>query len=285
MDGLFVIDKRAGVTSREVDNRAKKLLNEKGVGHLGTLDPFATGVLVLGIGKGTKIFSFLEDLHKTYEATLVLGEETDTMEGTGTVLETKEVPVLTEKKIKDVFSSFLGKQQQIPPAFSAKHVDGKRAYELAREGKRVELKPQDIEIYSLNLLSFSINSVTFRAEVSKGTYIRVLGSDIAKKLGTVGHLSALRRTAVGPFKAEDAIDIEDIGEDYLIPLEEALPEMTKIIIETPELSRVLNGHPLYRNLTDKYLQVFTPEGKSIAVYQYSKPGEYKCSKFLFVPGK
>lgn len=284
MDGLCIIDKSAGMTSRDVDNRIKKILDERGVGHLGTLDPFATGVLIVGLGKGTKLFSLMEDYDKEYVADSVLGVKTATGEGTGEVLETAPIPPLNIEDVEKAVASLTDITEQLPPRYSAKHVGGQRAYDLAREGKDFELKPQPIRVYEAELLSFENGVIRFRAVVSKGTYIRTLGETLAERLHTVSHLSALRRTRVGPFKAENGIALEKLSTQNVIPMEETLPDIEKTVIDDSELARVLAGHPLYRQCAGPLLRVFSPNGRLMAIYQISKPGEFKCLKGLFVAG-
>ena len=276
MDGIIVIDKKAGVTSREVDNRAKKLLDESGVGHLGTLDPFATGVLVLGVGRGTKLFPFMEDLHKTYRAVLVLGERKDTGELSGQTLETKEVPPLSREAVRSVLAGFLGVIQQIPPQYSAKHVDGKRAYEIARQGGKVELKPQTVHIYSIALDDLSAGRITFTAEVSRGTYIRTLGEDIAARLGTVGYLESLRRTEVGPFKCEAGVDIEAISDKSLLSLEAASSFLPTVVVEGLQEKMAAQGGRLFLESEAPLLRVLSSSHHLMGIYGREKGGSYRC---------
>lgn len=187
MDGLILINKQKGFTSHDVVNVIRKKLNTKKVGHTGTLDPNATGVLPILIGKGTKISKYLMEHDKTYIATLKLGEKTDTGDSEGQVIEEKSIPKdLRKEDINDVLQNFFGKQKQVPPMYSAIKINGKKLYEYAREGKEVKLEAREIEIYKIELLEYQNNKIKFEVECSKGTYIRTLCEDIAKKLGTVG---------------------------------------------------------------------------------------------------
>lgn len=180
--GLILFDKPIGMTSRDVDNFIMKKFSSRHVGHLGTLDPFASGLLIIGINQGTKLLSIMEDSYKSYEATLKLGEKTDTGDNTGSIIETSAIPLLSKELIESVFQSFIGNQKQIPPVYSAKKINGIPSYKLARKNEQVELRPIDINITDLRLNSFSKDSLSFSCTVSKGTYIRTLGEDLAKKL-------------------------------------------------------------------------------------------------------
>ena len=211
MDGLILINKQKGFTSHDVVNVIRKKLNTKKVGHTGTLDPNATGVLPILIEKGTKISKYLMEHDKTYIATLKLGEKTDTGDSEGQVIEEKSIPKdLRKEDINDVLQSFLGKQKQLPPMYSAIKINGKKLYEYAREGKEVKIEPRNIEIYKIELLEYQNNKIKFEVECSKGTYIRTLCEDISQKLGTVGYMEELQRTKVNTFKIEDSILLDDI---------------------------------------------------------------------------
>ena len=218
MDGILLINKPKGFTSRDVCNKISRILNEKRVGHIGTLDPFATGLLIVLVGKCTKCTQFFDDLTKGYTAKLVLGKETDSLDIDGKIINEKEIPNLTKDEIEKVLNTFLGKQKQIPPMTSAIRVEGKKLYELAHQGISIERDSRDIEIYKINLISYSAPEIIFCSSVSKGTYIRVLGSDIATKLGTVGYLSELNRDEIGPFNVSSSISIDEVNEKSLISM-------------------------------------------------------------------
>lgn len=215
MDGFIFLDKKEGITSQKADIELKKIFNTSKVGHVGTLDPFATGLLILGVNKATKGITFFDDFDKEYIATIKLGVETDSMDIDGKEISKKEVPNLSKDKIEEVLNSFLGKSKQLPPMTSAIKINGTALYKLAHKGKEIDRPLRDIEIYEIELLNYKYDEITFRALVSKGTYMRALGFDIAKKLGTVGHLITLRRTKVGPFSVTEASKIEDISENSL----------------------------------------------------------------------
>lgn len=206
---IINIYKPVGWTSFDVVKKIRGITREKKVGHAGTLDPFAEGVLILGTGKDTKKLTSISSDYKSYIATITLGQETNTLDTEGEIINKSDIPKLSNLKINSVIKRFLGEQKQIPPMFSAKKIGGKKLYELARKNIEIEREPKSIVIKNIELISFTETNVVFNATCSKGTYIRVLGSDIAKDLGTVGHLSKLTRTSVGKYLVEDALKIEE----------------------------------------------------------------------------
>lgn len=265
----------------QVDRLVKTNLQEKKVGHLGTLDPFATGLLIIGVGDATKLFTLIEEDKKTYVATLYLGKSTDTFDYLGKTLEEKEIVSFTKDDILKVFSSFLGKQKQMPPKYSAKHVNGIRAYTLAANNKEVNLEPQEIEIYSLDLISYDSKSITFKACVSKGTYIRTLGVDIASKLNNLGYLSKLRRESIGNYNASDAIQIDDINDSNLIPIENFFNFKNIEITDEKEKKWFLNGtQHTFKNENDEYLFIKI-DNRIIALYKKEKDHHYICYKSFY----
>ena len=207
---IININKPAGWTSFDVVKKVRGIIKEKKVGHAGTLDPFADGVLVLGTGPDTKKLTDITMASKTYRAELTLGKSTDTQDRDGKISKEAVVPGLTRQIINAVLASFDGIQEQIPPMYSAKQVNGQRLYKLARRNKTVERVPVKITIYQISLLDYNEPVITFEVTCSKGTYVRVLGADIAAKLGTVGHLTALTRTSVGSYHITDAMTIEEL---------------------------------------------------------------------------
>lgn len=255
-DGIILLNKDKGMTSRNVDNAIGHLFHTKRVGHLGTLDPFATGLLVIGVNKGTKFLTYLDDSKKMYVAKLHLGKKTSTGDIDGEILEEKEVPNFSQEEIEEVFSSFLGEGEQIPPMTSAIKIDGVPLYKKAHKGIKVERKPRKVFIYSLKFISLEKNVLTFETEVSRGTYIRVLGEDIAKKLGNIGYLEELERTSLGNFSLKDAVKLDSLNENSLIDASPYLPFPVYQIQDEEEYKEVLNGVMLY---VGKYL------GESIVV--------------------
>ena len=190
MDGVLIINKPKGYTSHDIVNIVKKELNITKVGHAGTLDPMATGVLIILLGKATKLSNYLMDHDKEYIATLKLGKRTDTLDSEGQIIEEKEIPALSKENINEVLLSFLGKSKQIPPMYSAIKINGKKLYELARKGEEIERKEREIEIYEIEFIKLKeennkVSEIEFKVNCSKGTYIRTLCEEIAKKLGTI----------------------------------------------------------------------------------------------------
>ena len=278
--GILFLDKEAGMTSRKVDNQIGRLFQTKKVGHLGTLDPFATGLLIIGVNAGNKALRFALDEDKEYVATLTLGKATDTGDYTGVITEEAPVPELTESKIQETLKSLLGKQIQIPPMTSAIKVDGVALYKLAHEGKEIEREGRPIEVYEAELLHFEPTCIEFRVKVSKGTYIRTLGEDLAKRLGTVGHLTALRRTKVGPFSVEDAVKLEEINENSLRNPLEVLGHMEQIQLDETSYKKALNGVAMeFDREAAQILLVY--QGQAIAVYERDGQGVYHSLRGLF----
>ena len=208
------INKPIGWTSFDVVKKIRFITKEKKVGHGGTLDPFANGVLIVATGRDTKQLTEITGTDKSYIATIRLGEITNTLDPEGFVTEKKNIPSFNDDKILKVLNTFLGETKQIPPMFSAKKIKGKKLYELARKNIEVERMPVLINIKKISLLSFKAKKITFSVTSSKGTYIRVLGKDIAEKLGTLGYLTSLKRTKVGSFSVADSTSIEEFEEKW-----------------------------------------------------------------------
>lgn len=255
MDGIIIINKEKNWTSNDIVQKLKGILHEK-TGHTGTLDPLATGVLPILVGKGTSLSKYLINHDKEYVATIKLGEKTSTGDQEGKIIEKKPVTekMLDDDNIKQVLKSFLGKQSQIPPMYSAIKVKGKKLYEYARSGKTVEVKARDIEIFDISLISVSkdIKEIIFKVWCSKGTYIRSLCEDIAEKLGTVGFMSGLNRIRVGDFRIEQAVRISDVVDggtlkgnavinSSFISLENFWENKSKIVLDDIRLGQFLNG--------------------------------------------
>ena len=261
MDGIIVINKEKEYTSHDVVAKLKKKLNISKVGHTGTLDPNATGVLPILIGKGTKFSKYLINHDKIYEVELELGKKTDTADIEGKVIEEKNVD---EKYIKEnllqVLESFVGKQEQIPPMYSAIKKNGKKLYEYARAGEKVDIEPRKIEIYKIDLNKYDKNIISFVVSCSKGTYIRSLCEDIAEKLNTVGYMKNLKRLQVGKFNIKDAVYIDDIDlknvNDHLITPEEILRGIPCINLGEKKLKLFLNGVQLTDNNIDGLYKIY-----------------------------
>ena len=278
LDGIFLIDKEAGMTSRKVDNILGKRYGTHAVGHLGTLDPFATGLLIVAINKGTKLLTYLNDGDKTYEASLLLGKKTSTGDLEGDVTEEKEIPDISKEKLDEVLHSFLGKSQQIPPKFSAIKVNGVPMYKAALQGKEVELKPRDITIYSIEG-DIENNIIHFVTKVSKGTYIRTLGEDIAEKLGTVGHLISLRRLTVGDISVDQAKRIDDLKDEDVIS-GKGLIDLPSIELTDEQEWKAKNGQTLsFETKEDKVL--LTKGDSLVAVYKRKSQNTFVPERGLF----
>jgi len=262
MDGIIVINKPKNCTSHDVVRKAKKILNEK-VGHTGTLDPNATGVLPLLIGKGTGLAKYLVNHDKTYIATLKLGEKTDTADGEGNIIEKQDVKNISKEQVEKTLQSFLGKQEQLPPMYSAIKVNGKKLYEYARKGEVVDLKPRLIEIYNIKLIDINDLEIIFEVSCSKGTYIRSLCEDIAVKLDTVGYMKALNRTVVGEFNIQNSVKVDEIDSSKVIGMEEFLKNKEKIILEPNKLELFLNGGRIKVKLADEVYRVYNVDNDFI----------------------
>ena len=275
MNGIIVINKPKGCTSHDVVYKVKKIIDAK-VGHTGTLDPNATGVLPLLLGKGTQLSKYLINHDKTYEVVLKLGEKTDTADSEGKVIAKKEVldEKLNEKIVLQTLQNYIGKQEQIPPMYSAIKVKGKKLYEYARKGENIEVEPRKIEIYSINLICINKeqNEIHFKVSCSKGTYIRSLCEDIAEKLGTVGYMKELNRTVVGQFTINDAITIEQLENNYLnenfieqhfISIENFFENKVKLVLDNIALNRFLNGVKLKYSLENEIYRIYNKENQFI----------------------
>lgn len=212
MDGILVIDKQEGITSHDVVNSVRRVVLTRKVGHGGTLDPFATGVLVVGFNQGTKLLSFLQDEEKEYDATVTLGIETDTLDRDGRILREAPCPDISKLDMEKMLSFFVGKQNQLPPIYSAIKKGGVPLYKLARKGIDVEVFPREIEIYGITLRSIDIPDVSFTVRCSSGTYIRSLARDIGMKAGCGGYLKSLRRIRSGRFGIDKAISLDRLKE-------------------------------------------------------------------------
>lgn len=268
IDGLLIFDKEKGITSHDLVYKVRKKLGIKKVGHTGTLDPMATGVLVISIGKGTKTSDYILSSDKVYEAKIKLGVLTDSYDITGKILEEEDVN-FTEEEIKDALIKFTGKISQRPPIYSALKVKGKKLYEYAREGKDVEIKKRDIEIYKIELLDFNgKDEFKILTKVSKGTYIRSLANDLGRSLGTFGTLTELRRTRSGSFKIEDAIKVSDFEKlsldeitEKILPMDLALIDFKRIDIPKSFCEKFIMGqfYKLKEKLNDENYRVYSED--------------------------
>ncbi len=232
LEGVLLVDKPTDHTSHDVVARLRRKLNMKRIGHAGTLDPMATGLLIMLIGKATRISQYLISLDKEYEGTITLGATTDSQDADGQVMETRPVPPLTEAEVRTAMNSFLGDQYQLPPMYSAIKIGGVPLYKSARKGEDVVREPRFIRVMSFDLTRFALPQLDFRLRSSKGTYVRTIAHDLGQKLGCGAHLSALRRTATDRFNISQAITLDAIEampipeiERRLIPVYEAAPSV------------------------------------------------------------
>ena len=287
MDGIFNIYKEKGFTSHDVVAIVRRTIHMKKVGHTGTLDPDAEGVLPVCVGKATKLSDVIMDGRKSYRAMLRLGITTTTEDASGEVLETKEVD-FNEDKIREVVASFIGKLEQVPPMYSAVKVNGKKLYELAREGKEIERKSRIIEVYDIRIRQFlPPDRVEIDVDCSKGTYIRTLCADIGKALGCGGHMAELLRTATGTFSLENAIKLEELkalaeqekAEEALLTMEDALKDFPVVKVSEKSAKFLYNGGKIQeRFLTEK--PAVLKEGEIVATYDHENTlvGLYEIKK-------
>lgn len=267
MNGILVVNKEKNMTSRDVVNEVCKKLNTRHIGHTGTLDPIATGVLVLGVNDGCKIIDLLTSNNKTYEAEVIMGIETDTLDVDGKIIKEEEVNV-SKEKLEEVINNFPKKYLQEVPKYSAIHVDGKRLYEYARNNIDVELPKREVEIYSLKLLEVNNNTFRIEASVSKGTYIRSLIRDIASMLGVVCSMKELKRTKQGIFDIKDAYNLEDVNSDTkLLSISDALIDYDRLIISGDLEKKVSNGMVLDLPTNSDIVLILNKENKLLAIYK------------------
>lgn len=249
--GLMIVDKPVGPTSHHVVNLVRRETGIRKVGHAGTLDPRASGVLVLCLGSATRLSEYLSTTSKSYTAIVRFGISTQTFDAEGPVTsESSKIPTLEE--IEAALPEFRGPIQQVPPPFSAIKLKGKKAYELARQGEQVDLEPRQVEIHQLDLVSYDPPNLILNIESSAGTYIRSLANDLGKRLSTEAHLAALQRTKAGPFTLEDAVPLAELElsfsqrswEQYVKPAKEALPDLPEVVTDAESEKLIFNGNPI-----------------------------------------
>jgi tRNA pseudouridine55 synthase len=277
--GLLNLRKPAGMTSRDVVNVVQRIVRPIKVGHAGTLDPLATGVLVVCVGAATRLIEYVQRMPKTYLGAFLLGRESDTEDIEGTVVEFADPPQPTIDQLLDAASKLAGEILQRPPAYSALKIQGQRAYDLARKGKPVDLKPRPIVVHRLDVVSYRYPEMVLDIECGSGTYVRSLGRDLAESLGTAAVMSALCRTAIGGFRAENAVDPHSLTKDnlaeHLSPLSLAVECLPKVVLTPAEVERLEHGLPIARrnDLADSFefagmssagelLSILVPRGKN-----------------------
>lgn len=277
MDGIIIVNKPKGCTSHDIVYKIKKIINEK-VGHTGTLDPMAEGLLPILVGKGTLVSKYLINHDKKYIVLLQLGIKTDTADSEGKILQEQEIntEIFNKNIINSVLNSFIGKQEQVPPIYSAIKVNGKKLYEYARKGQEVEIKPRMIEIYDIKLLEIDKNLKQIKFEVfcGKGTYIRSLCEDISTKLGTVGYMKELKRIQVGNFKIDDAITIQELEENInselfidkrFISIEKLFKQNDSIILNNKNLQLFLNGVKLTQKCDNNIYKIYNESKEFVGI--------------------
>jgi tRNA pseudouridine55 synthase len=265
--GLVVVDKPGGITSHDVVARVRRLAGTRKVGHAGTLDPLATGVLVLGVDRATRLLGHLTLTDKRYDATLRLGAATTTDDAEGAVVSEAATDHLTEADVRAALATQVGELQQVPTAVSAVKVDGKRAYERVRAGEEVELRPRRVTVHDLVVHAVDGPEVRISVHCSSGTYIRAIARDVGRLLGVGGHLTALRRTAVGPFGLDEARTLDDLADDFsVLPIADAARStFPSVDLDPAEADDVRVGRRLQRRLPGT-TAVFAPDGAFLALY-------------------
>ena len=298
INGIVNIYKEKGYTSHDVVAVLRKVVGQKKIGHTGTLDPDATGVLPVCLGRATKVCELLTDHDKTYEALLLLGKMTDTQDISGEVLEERDPGDLTEEEVRSCIESFIGEYDQIPPMYSALKVNGKKLYELAREGKTVERKSRRVQIHGIRILEMNLPHVRMKVDCSKGTYIRTLCHDIGEKLQVGGCMEELERTKVGCFLKEDAVTLDEVrqkmeqgeGAELFTPLDQIFAELPAVTVTDAKAWMSYNGNDLpERFLLEKEewtdgqeVRVYDSRKNFIGLYQYRAPKKLFHIKKMFL---
>ena len=280
MDGVLLIDKLVGITSFDVVRRVRKALNVRRVGHAGTLDPLASGLLVVCVGQATKLVPYLMDGNKQYRVTVTLGTGTDTLDSEGAVVETAAIPPFDEARLQSVLAAFIGDIDQVPPMFSALKRNGEALYKKARRGESVNLKPRVVRIDAIDIVETTPDTFTLNVTCGKGTYIRALARDIARDLGTVGHVSMLRRTSASGFAVTDATPLDTLEEnavDRLIPLAGALPHLPRLILLEKQETAIRYGQAIQVDVmeSDGPVALVSGENALVAVAQATADGLVK----------
>ena len=277
--GIINILKPAGITSNAVLTKVKKVLNIKKVGHLGTLDPLGTGVLPVCVGKATRLFDYYLNKDKVYRTIFVFGKTTDTLDSEGKIINEND-RIVTKEELLKILPEFIGMQNQMPPIYSAKKVNGKKAYDLARENIEVVLKPKAVEIYDIKIIDeLYINTFLLEVHCSSGTYIRSLVRDFAAKLNTFGYMGAIIRTKSGDYLIENAVKIQDITEKSIIPIKKILENTEKVVLKFDLYDKIVNGIEVEANTCDKHNVTIECNNKIIGIGDVIN-GKVKLKTFL-----
>ena len=284
MNGIVIIDKPQDWTSQDVVSKLRGVLHTKRIGHGGTLDPMATGVLPVFVGRATRGVEFFEHAEKTYETVLQLGITTDTEDITGTVLEEKEVAV-TQEKLEAVLANFRGEIQQIPPMYSALKINGQKLCDLARKGKEVERKPRTITIFELECLGFADHQVRLRVRCSKGTYIRTLCKDIGEQLGCGGCMAQLRRVTAGAYSIGEAVPLQKLvesenPESFLRPVDSMFVAYPQVVLTPKQETRCRNGNAFSVDMAEGTYRAYSQQGEFLMLAQV-KDGVMSTIKSFF----
>jgi tRNA pseudouridine55 synthase len=293
MDGILNINKATGMTSHDVVAKIRKLLQQKRVGHAGTLDPAAGGVLPICTGQGTRVAEYLSESGKAYQAEIVFGVVTDTYDSEGRILRTADAVELALPQIEEALSHFLGPQMQVPPRYSAIKIQGQPAYKRARAGEEISLAPRSIAITHLKIIAWDAPRLTLAIECSKGTYIRSLAYDLGEHLGCGAHLGALLRTRSGPFLLVESITLEQLAEaaaagraaEHLFPADRALQDYPALLLDAATAGRVLHGNAFSYNLDfstpSELARVYDAEGRFLAIAEWDAQLEVWKPKKVF----
>jgi len=294
VDGLLIINKATGMTSHDVVAKVRKILHQKRVGHAGTLDPAASGVLPICVGQGTRVAEYLSESGKAYQTEITFGIVTDTYDSEGTIIRTGDTAGLTQDQIEAELAHFLGPQMQMPPRFSAIKIQGQPAYKRSRAGETIELDPRPIEIFQLQILTWLSPRLTLAIECSKGTYIRSLAYDLGERLGCGGYLTSLIRTRSGPFPLTDSITLEQLAEavtqgtveDHLFSPDTALQQYPALKLDDITVQRVLHGNAFSYHSDDNLVEaelarVYDSTGNFLAIATWdAEQGLWQPKKVL-----
>lgn len=292
INGILNVYKEPGMTSFQVVSRVRRIVGEKKCGHTGTLDPDAEGVLPICLGRATRIVEYLTDQRKTYRADLKLGVTTDSQDSSGQILEEKDPSYVTEEAFRQALSGFEGRQMQVPPMVSALKVNGKRLYELAREGKTIERKARPVNFYTIRILNLDLPRATIEVTCSKGTYIRTLIHDLGGKLGCGACMTHLVRTAVGDYREDSALTLTELEkavqegrlDQILVGADSFFRELSGYRCRQEEDRAVHNGNFLQLDRSDEKLRIYDSEGKFIGIYKKEAGGSlYKPEKMFYDP--
>lgn len=265
MDGFLLIDKEKGISSNQLVQKVKKTLSLKKVGHLGTLDPMATGLMILAINRATKFSNYFLESDKSYDASVQLGSSTDTDDAMGNIISSSDI-IPDEKNINESLASFVGRSMQVAPFFSALKYKGKPLYKYAREGEFISKPPREINIFSIKDIKCNLNKCSFIIHCSKGTYIRSIARDLGDNLNCGGHLSALRRLSQGSFNIENAMTIENIELNKLITIEKAFSELSEIKLNFNQTKVFMNGGKIQEiNFKDDIYKIYDSSEKFIGL--------------------